>query len=84
MKKGENVLKKSENSVEVIKNSKKPSKTEKNLLPREESNPHHPNATLDTVSLSSGAGSNSLRGDFFLVFEGFFKILITFIEFYYF
>ena len=70
--------------MEVIKYSKKPSKTEKTPLPREESNPRHPNATLDTVSLSSGAGSNPLRGYFFLVFEGFFKILITFIEFYYF
>jgi len=62
---------------------KKPSKTE-NPLPREESNPRHPNATLDAVSRLSGTGSNLLWGDFFLVFEGFFKILITFIQFYYF
>ena len=68
--------------MEVIKNSKKPFKTEKNPLPGEESNPRHPNATLDPVSRLSGADSNLLRGDFFLVFEGFFKILITFIEFY--
>ena len=67
--------------MKVIKNSKKPSKTEKNPLPWEESNPPHSNTTLDVVSRLSGAGFNPLQGDFFLVFEGFFKILITFIEF---
>ena len=70
--------------MEVIKNSKKPSKTEKKSSQQRRIEPVLPKRNTRRGITFEWHGFEFPPGRFFLVFEGFFKILITFIKFYYF
>ena len=69
--------------MEVIKILKKNPQKPGKKLPGGDSNPRHSNVKPPRVLRLGGAGSILLWGeDFFSVLEGFFKFLITSIEFY--